>query len=74
MDDNVVSAKETAFWRGRRMFRNGEPRPQNKWTDAEWDQMNDEQCIWLGWMFEKGRNWLSFKPESRPDDFPPTAA
>lgn len=51
----VVSSQWLAFLRGRRMYNEGAPKPENRWSDEEWNgPLNDEQAEWLGYMVERG--------------------
>lgn len=52
---DVVSPKYLAFLRGRRLFKEGAPMPENRWLDEEWNgPLNDGQAEWLGYMVERG--------------------
>lgn len=49
-----VSPEWLALLAGRKMFKDGKPRPANTWTDAEWRGPSCAgQCRWLGWMLER---------------------
>lgn len=51
----IISSKYLAFLRGCRRYREGGPKPENIWPDAEWETMlNMGQCEYLGYMTERG--------------------
>lgn len=56
----MVDTNADAFERGRQMFRDCVFRPKNLWTDDEWgDALCDGQCVYLGWMFERGQKLMN---------------
>ncbi len=55
-DSTVVSHQMFLFEKGRRMWRDGEPRPA---VGREVDGLPDDTgLMWLGWMMARGVDWF----------------
>lgn len=59
---DIISTRMLAFERGRKAFKDGRPRPENRWTDAEWEpwfsELEPGQLEWLGWMAARAAQLL----------------
>jgi len=50
----VIDSRYLALMSGRRAFRDGLPKPIDKWTDDQWmGRCCEGQCRLLGWMLER---------------------
>jgi len=52
MQGDILTANEVAYARGRKLFKDGKPRPDEP-TDDDVNGMSVSFCVWLGWMVER---------------------